>query len=128
MLTSAFNSEQLIKIGQQIKGRRKELRMSSQQLADQIGLSRRQVFRIEKGSSDTNISTLLHISEVLQCNPSYLLCDQTAMSEEEMIRSAILRTDVRELIHLYNTHSGIVRLIGDYLTSLMKHQKRPQVK
>ena len=50
------------------------------------------------------------------------------MSEEEMIRSAIMRTDVKELIHLYNTHSGIVRLIGDYLTSLMKHQKRPQVK
>ena len=127
VLTSSYNSGQLIKIGKQIKGRRKELRMSSQQLADQLGISKRQVFRIENGSSDAYIRTVLKIADALNCNPSYLLCDDTRMTPEEMIRSAIMRADVKELIHLYNTYSEITRLIGDHLTNLMKHQNSKQV-
>ena len=59
-----------------IKARRKELRMTMQQLADLAGIDRSTVSRIESGSTEKiDAEKLYRIAEALQCSPLYLTAE-----------------------------------------------------
>lgn len=52
----------------------RELReMSQQDLADMVGMSHTQIFRIEKGTSIPTADTVVKLARVLDCTTDYLL-------------------------------------------------------
>ena len=61
-------------IGQRIKGRRKELKMSADELADKIGKDRSTIYRYEKGDIENlPLDILKPIASALSTTPQYLM-------------------------------------------------------
>lgn len=56
----------LIALGEKIKSLRKDLGFSQEQFAEQLGVNRGTVIRIESGTQNSTIQMLLSISEVLR--------------------------------------------------------------
>ena len=54
--------------GEILKDRRKELKMTQQQLADQIGKERSYIAHIERGETDMQLSSFFRISSALGLN------------------------------------------------------------
>ena len=71
---SGYLLEQVIKPGEIMKHRRRELRMSMQELGDAIGVSKSTISRYESGEIEKlPVSYLTPIAEALQVDPLYLL-------------------------------------------------------
>ncbi|MDR2683298.1 MAG: helix-turn-helix domain-containing protein [Dysgonamonadaceae bacterium] len=51
--------------GEILKGRRKELKITQQQLADKVGKERSYIAYIEQGKTDMQLSTFLNITNAL---------------------------------------------------------------
>lgn len=60
-------------IGENIRVRRKELRLTQQELADAAGVAQANISQFEKGHSAPSIDTLAKIAEALQVSPDILL-------------------------------------------------------
>lgn len=61
-------------IGERIKNRRKELKMSADVVAEKLGVSRSTIFRYEKGDIEKLPTNILDdISEILETTPAYLM-------------------------------------------------------
>lgn len=56
----------LIALGGKIKSRRKDLGFSQEKFAEQLGVNRGTIIRIESGTQNSTIQMLLSISEVLK--------------------------------------------------------------
>ena len=56
----------LVALGEKIKSLRKDLGFSQEQFAEQLGVNRGTVIRIESGTQNSTIQMLLSISEVLR--------------------------------------------------------------
>ena len=52
--------------GEILRGRRKELKMTQKELAEKIGTARSYIARIEKGETDIQLSSFLHIADALR--------------------------------------------------------------
>lgn len=85
-------------IGNRIKERRLELKMSADSLAKRIGKDRSTVYRYESGSIDSvNASTLVTLANALETTPSYLIgLDQT----EERAIASFVSADGVQLRHM----------------------------
>lgn len=61
-------------LGELMRERRKELKMTQQQLADKVGTARSYIARVEKGQSDVQMSTFFKIAAALGIvfNPVFL--------------------------------------------------------
>lgn len=60
-------------IGERIRQRRRELGYKQYTLAQKLGLSSNHLSSIEHGREHPSLETLLHICELLQITPDYLL-------------------------------------------------------
>lgn len=61
-------------VGQRIKSRRKELKMSADEVAEKIGVSRSTVFRYESGDIEkVSIEMLTPLSKALKVSPAYFM-------------------------------------------------------
>jgi transcriptional regulator with XRE-family HTH domain len=60
-----------IHVGQRIRARRKEVRVSQERLAEQLGLTFQQVQKYEKGSNRVSASKLYEIARALQASIEY---------------------------------------------------------
>lgn len=56
----------LIALGEKIKDQRKGFGLSQKQFAEQLGVNRGTIIRIENGTQNSTIQMLLSISEVLR--------------------------------------------------------------
>ncbi len=63
----------LKQFGKNVRDQRKRLRISQEDLATAVDISRVQVTNIETGKNGTNIYTLMAICAVLKCTPNDLL-------------------------------------------------------
>ena len=64
---SAFEEKALAYYyGEILKDRRKELKITQQQLADRVGKDRSYIAYIEKGKTDMQLSTFLNIAHALE--------------------------------------------------------------
>ena len=81
-------------VGERIKQRRKSMKMSADQLAERVGVSRSTIFRYEKGDIEKlPTNKLTDIAEILQTTPAYLMGWDT--------------DDEKKLISMYNQLSEI---------------------
>ena len=70
-------SELSIKIGQLIRNRRLQLKMTQESLGLQCGIDRSYMGRIERGEVNLTVEKIYEIASVLKISPKELLpCDQ----------------------------------------------------
>ena len=90
-------------VGERIKARRKELGISADDLAKQIGVDRTTMFRYEKGTIEKMpVSALIPIANALRVDPVWLL---TGRSDEAVPAPATTflnapRPEINELLSL----------------------------
>lgn len=81
-----------MEIGQRINARRKELKMSADELAKRLGKDRSTIYRYEKGDIENlPLDILEPIAEALETTPAYLMGWQKQIEEkpvEKVVESA----------------------------------------
>jgi transcriptional regulator with XRE-family HTH domain len=60
-------------VGARVRARRRELRLSQSKLGDQLGITFQQIQKYERGTNRISASSLILISEALDCTPGDLL-------------------------------------------------------
>ena len=69
------NNHVLVDLGNAIKTRRKDMLKSQEELADDSGVERSHMGKIERGEKNVTLLNLLRIAKALKCHPSDLLKD-----------------------------------------------------
>lgn len=82
MLTNEEVAAQSLKIAQALKGRREELGLSKNLLAQKAGVSVQTVAFIESGTNSPSIATFLRLCQALDLRPWHLL-NQAIGGQEE---------------------------------------------
>ncbi len=78
-----------MKIGMRIKERRKELKMSADELAKRLGKNRATIYRYEKGDIENlPLDILEPIAEALETNPASLMGWQMEEKSDEQIEKS----------------------------------------
>ena len=62
-------------VGERITARRKELKMTTEELGRKIGVQRSAITKYEKGRVDMNIGRLFKIAHALNVSPAWLIGD-----------------------------------------------------
>ncbi len=79
-------------IGQRIKQRRKELKMSAEELGKRLGKDRSTIYRYEKGDIENlPLDILEPIAAVLQTTPQYLMGWQEVQKKNDILSDIILK-------------------------------------
>lgn len=68
-------------LGENIKSRREELKLSQEYIAEQLGVSRQAISKWETGQSEPTASNLIQLAEVLELNLSELVNPQKNKEE-----------------------------------------------
>lgn len=74
-------------IGKRIQLRRKELRLSADQLSEKIGISQQQLLRYERGDNKINISHLMLIAQALDTPLNWFFldcCAKATLTSDEL--------------------------------------------
>ena len=64
------NNHVLVDLGNAIKTRRKDMLKSQEELADDSGVERSHMGKIERGERNVTLLNLLRIAKALKCHPS----------------------------------------------------------
>ena len=88
----SYDNMDMIDIGKNIKNLRKEKNMSSQELANIVGISRSQISKIETNSSNPSIDVLIKIARALDCTVSVIIGESQLLIPPE-IKSLIEASD-----------------------------------
>jgi transcriptional regulator with XRE-family HTH domain len=67
--------KRLVKLGEAIRARRKELHLSQEELADYAGIDRSHMGKIERGERNVTLLNIARIADAMSCKPSELLAD-----------------------------------------------------
>lgn len=67
--------QQLPKLGQAIRTRRKALGLSQEALADAASIDRSHMGKIERGERNVTLLNVLRIAKAMNCRPSEILAD-----------------------------------------------------
>ena len=79
-------------IGQRIKQRRKELRMSADELGECLGKDRSTIYRYEKGDIENlPLDILEPIAAVLQTTPQHLMGWEAVQKKNDVLSDIIIR-------------------------------------
>lgn len=101
------DSELLREIGIRVSARRKELRFTQEQLAEQMEVSPQMISNLEKGKKAIRPENLLRLSEVLRISTDYIL---TGHRTEVEASTAFLRFS-----QLNTRHQHIIEELIDCL-------------
>ena len=105
-------------IGQRIKQRRKELRMSAEELGKQLGKDRSTVFRYENGHIEKlPLDILEPIAKALQTTPEYLMGWQEVQKNNNAIADIVIRLRTDDVF--FDAVNRLKDLDSDKLSSLL---------
>ena len=92
-------------VGERIKLRRKELKISADTLAERVGVSRSTIFRYERGDIEkVGPEVLKKISETLHISPADLMGWEDEV--EQTAETGYSETDLRKLAESAKTFDG----------------------
>ncbi len=96
-------------VGQRIKQRRKELRISADTLGEALGKDRSTIYRYEKGDIEKlPLDILEPIAKVLQTTPQYLMGWQEVQKKNDILSDIILKmNEDMELLSMVETLSKL---------------------
>lgn len=91
-------------VGQRIKQRRKELRISADKLGEAIGKDRSTIFRYERGDIDKlPLDILDPIAAALQTTPQFLMGWEEEEQQEKPVQEDELSENLKKLIDFVKT-------------------------
>lgn len=102
-----------------IRLRRQELGLGQQRLADDIGLSKQQLIKVEKGENRTTAGRLFDIAQALSIDPGWFFKGFPGIEDLPMptvdVLDLLASADVIDVLRLYNrltqAQAGAVRTI-----------------
>lgn len=96
-------------IGERIKKRRKELRMSADELGRRLGKDRSTIFRYEKGDIENlPLDILEPIAAALQTTPQYLMGWDKVQKKNDVLSDIVLKlNEDMELLSIVETLSKL---------------------
>ena len=96
-------------VGQRIKQRRKELKISAEELGKRLGKDRSTVFRYENGSIEKlPIDILEPIAKALQTTPEYLMGWEKVQKKNDILSDIILKmNEDAELLEMVEILSNL---------------------
>jgi transcriptional regulator with XRE-family HTH domain len=65
----------LVRVGAAVRARRKALELSQEELADNAGIDRSHMGKIERGERNVSLINIIRIANALGCSPSEILSD-----------------------------------------------------
>lgn len=81
-----------MEIGQRIKKRRKEIKMSAEELGKRLGKDRSTIYRYEKGEIENlPLDILEPIAEALETTPAYLMGWEKVQKNNNAIADIVIR-------------------------------------
>ncbi|MBQ9994471.1 MAG: helix-turn-helix transcriptional regulator [Clostridia bacterium] len=83
-------------IGERVKGKRRELGMTQEELADKCDVSTSYIGHIERGSTSMSVNTLLLLSRTLNVSTDYLLYDSFSDDDQMLQHIASIIRDKPE--------------------------------
>lgn len=104
-------------IGQRMKQRRKELKMSADELGNRLGKDRSTIYRYEKGDIENlPLDILEPIAEALQTTPQYLMGWEQVQKKNDALTDAVIR--MRTDNEFFSVVEGLNRLNPAQLASV----------
>lgn len=96
-------------VGQRIKQRRKELKISADKLGEALGKDRSTIYRYEKGDIEKlPLDILEPIAKVLQTTPQYLMGWEKVQKKNDILSDIILKmNEDAELLEMVETLSNL---------------------
>ena len=100
------HSEQLL-FGERLRGRRKELGLTQNYVAEQAGITLRFYQMVERGEKCVSLDTLIHLSKALQISIDYLLFGGLSLPADNPLAetlsalSPVQREDAVKILTLY---------------------------
>ena len=96
-------------IGQRIKQRRKELKMSAEELGKRLGKDRSTIYRYEKGDIENlPLDILEPIATALQTTPQYLMGWQKVQKKNDTLSDIVLKlNEDAELLEMVEILSNL---------------------
>lgn len=96
-------------IGQRIKQRRKELKMSAEELGKRLGKDRSTIYRYEKGDIENlPLDILEPIATALQTTPQYLMGWQKVQKKNDILSDIVLKlNEDAELLEMVEILSNL---------------------
>lgn len=96
-------------IGQRIKQRRKELRMSADELGERLGKDRSTIYRYEKGDIENlPLDILEPIAAALQTTPQYLMGWENVKKKNDVLSDIVLKmNEDAELLEIVEALSNL---------------------
>ena len=113
-------------IGQRIQARRKELKMSADELAKRIGKNRATVYRYEKGEIENMpLDVLEPIANALETTQQYLMGWEKIEKKDDTITDIVLRmtkdSDFYDVVEsLYSLDSEKIAGVKQMLSAFLK--------
>lgn len=112
--------------GERIKARRKELKLTMQELSERMGYSRSAISRIESGEIDLPQSRISQFARELQTTPGYLMGWDVEPEEAGSVAAKVLKSTetyqmVKEYLELSESDKYAIRLM---VSSLKAKQKK----
>lgn len=101
-----------LSIGQKIKMRRKERKLTLKDIAEQTGLSISFLSQVERMKSSLTLESLKKISEVLEVNPSYFFSDDEVPEQPTVIRAIDINLDFTGNQFVYKNLAGKYKGLG----------------
>ena len=115
-----------MKIGQRISQRRKELKMSADELAKKLGKDRSTVYRYEKGDIENlPLDILEPIAEALETTPAYLMGWEKAI-EEKPVETANKLAELFLRLEMDDGYAKMMGMLDEYFS--LPEAKREQVR
>ena len=91
-------------LGQKIRYRRKELKLSQEELAERLSVTRQMITNYERDCVDIKMSVFLEIAAVLEVSPAWFFSDAWERNLDEDIREKLKRQNIMAMYNSLPQH------------------------
>ena len=91
-------------LGQKIRYRRKELKLSQEELAERLSVTRQMITNYERDCVDIKMSVFLEIAAVLEVSPAWFFSDAWESNLDEDIREKLKRQNIMAMYNSLPQH------------------------
>ena len=99
----------LVEIGKRIQGRRKQMGLTQEQLADKMDVSIQMVSNLERGNKSIRIENLINLSEILNISTDYILTGRETTED--------MQTLTEQMASLSQKERKMMKLLMDFCLS-----------
>lgn len=99
----------LVEIGKRIQGRRKQMGLTQEQLADKMDVSIQMVSNLERGNKSVRIENLIKLSEILNISTDYILTGKETAEDMQVL--------IEQMTSLSQKERKMMKLLMDFCLS-----------